>query len=69
VPFAHIECAGLEHGLTHVSLPLQGVGATYFVADTDLTPAERQQLDALIGPPAGPLSHASTDDRQVRRAR
>ena len=53
VPFAHIECAGLEHGLTHVSLPLQGVGATYFVADTDLTPAERQQLDALIGPPAG----------------
>jgi hypothetical protein len=52
VPFAHIECAGLEHGLTHVSLPLQGVGATYFVADTELTPAERQQLDALIGPPA-----------------
>ncbi len=53
VPFARIDCTGLEHGLTHVALPLQGAGATYFIADTDLTPEERQQLDALIGPPPG----------------
>jgi hypothetical protein len=53
VPFAHIDCTGLERALTHVSLPLQGAGATYFVADGDLTPAERLQVDALIGlPPA-----------------
>jgi len=50
VPFAHIECAGLEHDLTHVALPLQGAGATYFLADAELTPAEREQLDALIAP-------------------
>lgn len=48
VPFAQVECGGLERSLKHVALPLPGPGATYFLADTDLTAAERAQIDALL---------------------
>ncbi len=48
VPFAGINCTGLERSLTHVALPLPGPGATYFLGDADLTAAERAELDGLL---------------------
>lgn len=51
MPLTGIDCAAVERSLTHVSLPLPAAGATYFLADTDLTADEHQALDAALNRP------------------
>jgi hypothetical protein len=54
VPFTRIDCTGMERSLTHVQIPLPGAGGPYFLADTDLTPDERRDLDGYLFPPPPP---------------
>lgn len=48
MPFSGLDCAVVERSLTHVNLPLPAAGATYFLADAELTADEHQALDAVI---------------------
>ena len=43
-----LDCAPLTGALERPSIPLPAAGREYFLADTDLTDADRAELDALI---------------------
>ena len=46
-----IDCGALQQSLEHPDVPLPAQGHEFFLADGDLTPSERGQLDALIAAP------------------
>ena len=50
LPFSGLDCNGLERSISHVALPLPAAGATYFLADSDLTAEERGLLDGFSLP-------------------
>ncbi|MEO8503054.1 MAG: hypothetical protein ABI609_04070 [Acidobacteriota bacterium] len=50
LPFSGLDCNGLERSISHVALPLPAAGATYFLADSDLTAEERGLLDGFSSP-------------------
>ena len=45
-----LDCAPVTDALERPSLPLPGPGAELWLADADLTDADRAQIDALIAP-------------------
>jgi hypothetical protein len=47
-----LDCAPLTRALERPSVPLPAAGGEYFLADTELTDADRGELDALIAAPA-----------------
>jgi hypothetical protein len=47
-----IDCAPLQRSLEHPDVPLPAQGRDFFLADGELTDAERAQLDDLIAAPA-----------------
>ncbi len=46
-----IDCSGLDRALTRPAVPIPG-GGSLFLGDENLTAADRERLDALLGPPA-----------------
>jgi hypothetical protein len=46
-----LDCSPLARSLEHPDVPLPAQGHEFFLADGELTPAERGQLDALIAAP------------------
>jgi hypothetical protein len=46
---ADIDCSGLDQRLSRVVFPLPRAGEIYLLEEAELTPAERQQLDAYLG--------------------
>jgi hypothetical protein len=46
---ADIDCSGLNRKLSNVVFPLPRSGEIYLLEETELTPDERQQLDAYLG--------------------
>jgi hypothetical protein len=46
---ADIDCSGLDRKLSRVVFPLPRSGEVYLLEEAELTPAERQQLDAYLG--------------------
>lgn len=46
-----IDCSGLDRALTRPAVPIPA-GGSLFLGDENLTAADRERLDALLGPPA-----------------
>jgi hypothetical protein len=46
---ADIDCSGLDQKLSTLVFPLPRAGEIYFLPDDELTPAERERLDAYLG--------------------
>jgi hypothetical protein len=48
VPFSELDCAGLDRALSNAVVPLPRPGEGFYLARTDLTPAERQQIESYL---------------------
>jgi hypothetical protein len=48
LPIADMDCGSLQRALSRVSVPLPAPGETFLLEDSDLTGAERQQLDGYL---------------------
>lgn len=48
MPFVSLDCTGLERSLDRVAVPMPAAGTPYYLPDADLTPADRQALDAYL---------------------
>jgi hypothetical protein len=49
ISLAEIDCSGLDRKLSTAIVPLPQPGEGYLLEQADLTPAERQRLDAYLG--------------------
>jgi hypothetical protein len=48
VPFSDLDCAGLDRALSTAVVPLPRPGEGFYLARTDLTAAERQQVESYL---------------------
>jgi hypothetical protein len=48
-----LDCPGLQRSLSRAVVPLPAPGETFMLADSDLSPEERQQLEAYLSDAAG----------------
>lgn len=48
LPLADVDCAALQRSLSRAVVPLPAAGESFLLEDTDLTPAERRQLDGYL---------------------
>jgi hypothetical protein len=48
LPLTALDCPALEQSLTRAVVPLPPAGESFLLADADLTPQDRQQLDAYL---------------------
>jgi hypothetical protein len=48
IPFTRLDCRALERSLATVNVPLPAAGESYLLADRELRPEDRAQLDALL---------------------
>ncbi|HYO13814.1 MAG TPA: hypothetical protein VE685_11530 [Thermoanaerobaculia bacterium] len=44
-----VDCSGLDRKLSNIVFPTPRAGEVYLLEETDLTPAERERLDAYLG--------------------
>jgi hypothetical protein len=49
ISLAEMDCAGLARRLSVASIPLPSAGEEFLLEAAELTPAEREQLDAYLG--------------------